>query len=79
MFSKATHTQTGKIFSSGLDLDEHAGMFLEMTGAGGNSDGSSGGGTGGTNAGSPKDPARTAMANMRFVTRMQESLGSLQS
>lgn len=63
------------MFSAGLDLDEHADVFREMTGA---SD-SSGEKSGGTSFGSHKDSARTTTANMRFITRMQESLGSLQS
>lgn len=62
------------MFSSGLDLEEHAAMFMKMAGSG---DDEGKGGTGGSGGGT--DPARTSFANMRFVTRMQESLGSLQA
>lgn len=51
----------GKLFSSGLDLEENASTFREMTS-------SAGGGKG-------RDPARKSFEIAQFVTGMQESLG----
>eukprot|EP00904_Undaria_pinnatifida_P010587 jgi/Undpi1/6659/HiC_scaffold_20.g09138.m1 len=53
---------SGKLFCSGLDLEEHAPAFREMTSSSG--DGSS-------------DPARKSFGIARFVSGMQESLAAL--
>ncbi|CAM9292809.1 unnamed protein product [Laminaria digitata] len=53
---------SGKVFCSGLDLEEHAPTFREMTSVA--RDGSG-------------DPARKSFGIARFVTEMQESLAAL--
>lgn len=55
---------SGNVFSSGLDLEEHAPKFMEMTSPPPVGD-------------TTKDPARKSFEIARFVTGMQESLASL--
>lgn len=55
---------SGSVFSSGLDLEEHAPTFMEMTSSAPVGD-------------TAKDPARKAFEIARFVSGMQESLTSL--
>lgn len=55
---------SGKVFSSGLDLEEHAPTFMKMTSPSPVGD-------------TTKDPARKAFEIARFVAGMQESLTSL--
>eukprot|EP00903_Cladosiphon_okamuranus_P006540 g6390.t1 len=55
---------SGNVFSSGLDLEEHAPKFMEMTSPSPLGD-------------NTKDPARKSFEIARFVTGMQESLASL--
>lgn len=65
---------TGKLFSAGLDVEEFAGIFREVTSSGGSG---AGGQDGGGRTGQ-MDAARRTFANIPFLTRMQESLTSLQ-
>lgn len=54
----------GNVFSSGLDLEEHAPTFMKMTSPSPVGD-------------TTKDPARKSFEIARFVAGMQESLASL--
>lgn len=55
---------SGKIFSSGLDLEEHAPAFADMTST--SPDDVS------------RDPARKSVEIARFVSGMQDSMASLE-
>lgn len=55
---------SGKMFCSGLDLEDHASKFAEMTSPSPVGD-------------TTKDPARKSFEIARFVTGMQQSLASL--
>lgn len=55
---------SGKVFSSGLDLEEHAQTFMEMT-------------TPAPAGDVTKDPARKSVQISRFVSGMQDSFACL--
>lgn len=72
--TSSNRRRAGKIFSSGLDIEEHADMFREIAS---NDGGDNGGTSGGNGSSGGLDPARRTFANIEFVRGMQESLGSL--